>query len=346
MSLKALEARANLKGYAPANDMTHVVPEGFVVKGVSTLYDGNGRIGAQWVKSKLDPTFAARVMHAAADAAASEMPRLPPLEGPRITMAKLCNVYTITDFHLGMFATVREGGDDWNMEIAEKTLIAMFEEMIRAAPVSRVAIINQLGDLLHFDGLLPITPTSGHILDASANYSELVRVAIRVLRRVIDIALMKHDEVHVVMAEGNHDMASSVWLRLVFAALYENDPRVTVNDNDLPYYAYQHGNVFLGFHHGHKAKKQNLPLLFAAMFRKIFGDTTKGYIHTGHEHHVEEKEHPGFKLVQHPTMAARDAYAARGGWMSERECTVETYHEDFGRVARNTVTPEMLALAA
>jgi len=46
-------------------------------------------------------------------------------------------------------------------------------------------------------------------------------------------------------------------------------------------------------------------------------------------------------VIQHPTLSARDAYAARGGWISERAATVITYHERFGQVARNTVVPEM-----
>jgi hypothetical protein len=45
--------------------------------------------------------------------------------------------------------------------------------------------------------------------------------------------------------------------------------------------------------------------------------------------------------MQHSTLAARDAYAARGGWMSERQATVITYHEKYGQVSRNTVVPEM-----
>ena len=37
-----------------------------------------------------------------------------------------------------------------------------------------------------------------------------------------------------------------------------------------------------------------------------------------------------------------DAYAARGGWHSERQATSITYHSRWGQVARHTVTPEML----
>lgn len=47
-------------------------------------------------------------------------------------------------------------------------------------------------------------------------------------------------------------------------------------------------------------------------------------------------------VVQHPTLAARDAYAARGGWISERQASAITYHKLHGQVARNIVTPEMV----
>jgi hypothetical protein len=185
----------------------------------------------------------------------------------------------------------------------------------------------------------------GHVLDAAGRYSQMVQAAIRVLRRVVDLALMCHEEVHVLFVEGNHDLAGSMWLRLMFGALYENEPRLTVNDSEVPYYVLRHGCTMLAFHHGHMSKNASLPLLFAAQFPAIWGATTKRYAHCGHRHHVEEKEHAGMTVVQHPTLAARDAYAARGGWIAERAATCITYHEAYGQVARTIVTPEMLRAA-
>ncbi|MFZ3037687.1 MAG: hypothetical protein WA112_10520 [Rugosibacter sp.] len=89
-------------------------------------------------------------------------------------------------------------------------------------------------------------------------------------------------------------------------------------------------------------KNAELPGLFAAQFPKHWGATTKRYVHVGHRHHVDEKEYNGMTVIQHPTLAARDAYAARGGWVAERQASSITYHKQFGRVARSTVVPEML----
>jgi hypothetical protein len=144
------------------------------------------------------------------------------------------------------------------------------------------------------------------------------------------------------MAEGNHDITSSIWLRVMFKALYEDEPRVQVIDSDMPYYHYQHGHTMLAFHHGHLSKNESLPLLFASQFPDVWGATTKRYCHTGHRHHAHEKEHSGMKVIQHPTLSARDAYASRGGWISEREMTAITYHKKYGQVSRTTITPEML----
>lgn len=341
-SMSRLKAHASTRGYSPDHDMTRPVPDTHLAKGVSTYYDADGKVRGQWVKSTLDDAKVEAVKRAAMEALAEALPRVPAIPAPAPGSAALCNLFTLTDSHVGMLAWGKECGEPWDLKIAEATLVGCFEQMVLAAPRARVAVVNQLGDFLHSDGLSPVTPTSGHILDQDGRFSKMVGTAIRVLRRVVDMALASHDEVIVLMAEGNHDMASSVWLRHMFKALYENEPRITVIDSELPYYTHQHGNAMLAFHHGHLKKNDQLPILFAAQFPVVWGATTKRYCHTGHRHHVEEKEHSGMTVFQHPTLAARDAYAARGGWVADRRVTAITYHSTFGEVARNTVHPEML----
>lgn len=319
---------------------------GMVVTGRSTLTDlRTGEPVMEWVKESLDRQKAAEAQRAAYAVMAAEMPRIAPVAAPRATEGHLCTVYTLTDCHVGALAWRKEGGDDWDLQIAEDTLLGCFRYMVESSPASEMGVVNQLGDFLHWDGLEAVTPTSRHLLDADGRFEKVVAVAIRVLRRVIDMALAKHSLVHVILAEGNHDLASSVWLRQMFAALYENEPRITVEQSPLPYYALEWGKTLLAFHHGHLKKNDQLPLLFAAQFAEQWGRTTKRYCHTGHRHHTEEKEHSGMIVFQHPTLAARDAYAARGGWHAMRSATAITYHKAFGEVGRATASPEMLRAA-
>jgi hypothetical protein len=348
--MSALKKRAAKMGYSPAHSMTHAVPDGFLAKGVSSYFNKDGVLSGQWVKSAIDRDRQEAIMREGFAAMAEILPRVKPAPAPAKVDASLCNVYTLTDCHVGMLASAKETlNADWDLKIAERTLTAAFCHMVNAAPQASVGVVAQLGDWLHSDGsggLLPITPQHGHVLDQDGRFSKIVSSSIRILRRIVDFALERHEKVVVLLAEGNHDMASSIWLRAMFAALYENEPRVQVIDSALPYYVYQHGETMLAFHHGHLKRNDDLPLLFASQFPKVWGATSKRYCSTGHRHHVEEKEHSGMTVIQHPTLAARDAYAARGGWLSERSATAITYHDRFGQVARNTVVPEMFEAAA
>lgn len=343
-AMQRLVRVAATKGYAPDHNWINPVPETHNAARVSSHYT-KGILDQQWVIATLDEQRAAEARQAALEALAETLPRLPPVPAPAAALASLCNVYTLTDSHVGALCWHQEGGADWDLKIAERVLVGCFEKMIAASPRARVGVVAQLGDFLHQDGVLPQTPTGGHLLDADGRFTKVVRVAVKVLRQVVDMALARHEKVIILMAEGNHDISSSIWLRTMFAALYENEPRLEVIDSPLPYYVYQHGETMLAWHHGHLKKNDQLPMLFAAQFPKMWGDTKKRYAHCGHRHHTEEKEHSGISVFQHPTLAARDAYAARGGWIADRQVTAITYHDKFGQHSRVTICPEMLEAA-
>lgn len=341
-SLTRLKLAAAMRGYSPEHGYQHPVPATHVAKGISQLIDDRGNVKLTWVKSSLAADAQREAIQAAAEAMAEELPRVAPTPIDVNCNERLLNVFTMTDCHVGMLAWGKETGQPWDLDIAERVLTGCFEQMVLAAPAAQCAYVNQLGDFLHSDGMQAVTPTSGHLLDQDGRFAKVVRVAIRVLRKIIDLALSRHEKVYVLLAEGNHDMASSIWLRAMFQALYEHEPRVEVVSSEYPYYAHQHGETMVAFHHGHLKKNDQLPLLFAEAFAPVWGSTKKRYCHTGHRHHIEEKEHSGMVVFQHPTLAAKDAYAARGGWMAMRSATAITYHDRFGEVARNTICPEML----
>jgi hypothetical protein len=318
-------------------------PDGQVVSGISTLYNKDGEVTAQWVKTRTDAEKQLALMSAAIEALATESPRQEPIGGPTRTESALCNLYTITDAHFGQLSQAHESGADWDLKIAEELIGECFERMIANSPDAELGICNNGGDFLHTDSFKPMTPASGHMLDADSRYQKIVQVAVRVLRRMVNASLRKHKRVIVNMLDANHDPVGETWLRVLFAALYEREPRITVSMSPSPYVAHQHGKTMLAFHHGHGTKKENLPLLFASRFSQMWGETQYRYCHTGHYHHADEKEHPGMTVIQHPTLAAPDAYAARGGWDSHRVAQAIFYHDKYGQVGRNFVTPEMLS---
>src|SRR5690554_4591912 len=71
LNIRTVERRRSrlvLKGWSPEHDMTRTVPDGFRVKGVSTLYRDDGTVAAQWVKSQADAERQREILQAAVEA--------------------------------------------------------------------------------------------------------------------------------------------------------------------------------------------------------------------------------------------------------------------------------------
>jgi len=340
--LARIRARAEKQGYSPEHSMVHTAPDTFRVKGVSTFYGEDGQVKGQWVKTVEDRKNYEEIIKEIIETLSEDIPKEIPVTPPSHTESDLLNLYTITDYHLGMMSWHEETGADWDTRIAEQLLLDWFAAAIKLSPNSEKAVFAQIGDFMHWDGLDAVTPMNKHILDADTRFQKLVRVAIRLFRKIIRMLLAKHKQVHIIMAEGNHDPASSIWLREMFTAFYDDEPRLTVDNSADPYYCYEHGLTSLFFHHGHKRKTSNIDDVFAAKFRDVFGRTKYSYAHMGHLHSKDIKETNLMIVEQHRTLAAPDAYASRGGWISQRDAQVITYHKDYGQVGRVVISPEMV----
>lgn len=328
------------KGYSPAHDMTHTVPDGFKVKGTSTLYKPDGTVAAQWVKSAEDVERQLALQQAVIDGMADSVARALPVRPPKIVAADRLNLFVVTDYHLGMLAWGEETrGEDWDIRIAERTLRAWFDCALSEVQPAETAVFAQLGDFLHYDGLESVTPLHRNSLDADTRYPKLVRVAQRAVSDAILALLATHKRVVVIMAEGNHDLAGSVWLREATAHHWERNKRVTVDTSPDPYYCVEHGLTSLFFHHGHLRKPTNIDSTFAAKFRDVFGRTKYSYGHMGHMHHEKLVESSLMQVTQYSTLAAADAYASRGGWLAQRSAPVLTYSKRYGRIFRRDIGP-------
>ena len=346
-SLKSLRERAAKRGYDPDSNLTHPVPDPFFVKQFTHSFDAEGNVKQCWIKGEVDKERMLAMVETTLNTFSQDIKRAKPIPTPKQSKSDLLNVYTITDFHLGMLAWHKEGGDDWDLNISKNILIAAFSEMIANSPKAESCIINQLGDFLHSDSILPVTPSSGHILDQDTRYDKLVETSLTLLRTLVDMSLAAHKNVHLLCAEGNHDTSSSSWLRHSFNALYEKEPRVTVETSPSPYYVFEHGNTMIGFHHGHKKKLSTLPQFFASKFYKEWGRCKYRYGHSGHYHHekvLDVNEDNGMKWTQHPTLTAKDAYSSRAGYISDRSCISFTYSKEYGERYSSYVRPEMLGV--
>lgn len=336
------KARLARQGWSPEHGLSTQYPEGFKMGKVTIQRNAAGDIERTWERMCEDQEKQLIAMQAAIEAMGEEIPRAVPSPFFGAVDSELLNCFVITDYHMGMLSWHEETQVDWDLRKAEDLIVRWFAQAIQQAPEAETGLFAQISDFLHFDGMEALTPASKHLLDVDTRFAKVVRSAIRVLRQIIDMLLAKHKQVHVIMADANHDPVSQIWLREWFAVLYENEPRITVDRSPSPYNAYEFGKTALFFHHGHKRKVTNVSEVFAAQFREMFGRTKHAYAHLGHLHHVDVKENNLMIVEQHRTLAPADAYAARGGWLTGRDAKVITYHKQFGEVGRITVSPDML----
>lgn len=343
---QSARAYAARKGYSPENDMNHVAPNSHYVKGTSTLYKEDGTIGIQWVKTDIDTQ---RVEALSEVLETFSVRPAPKVKAPKKVKQELLSLYTLTDYHLGMYAWSAECGEEWDTEIASATFLHAIEQMMLGTPDSELAILNIQGDYLHWDGLDAVTPMNRHLLDADTRFGKLAELSLDVIMWTIEKLLTKHKRVRLLVCEGNHDLASSVWVRKSMKKIYAKNDRLDVDDTEFPFYAYLHGRTMLGFHHGHKMGNNKLAGLFSSepRYRDMWGRAKNCYIHTGHYHHAEkiQDEFGGAVVERHPTLSSRDAYAARGGYVARRAAHVITYNATGDEVCRATVTPPTMEAA-
>lgn len=320
-----------------------IVPHPYHVKGKSILYDRNGEERMAWVKADVRFDDIKEKIQQVVEGFKDEITRVGKGEVfPQNPASDLLNLFILTDFHLGLKAWHEEtGGEDWDLQIAEDFMIRWMECAMERMPSAEVCVFAQLGDFLHWDGMLAVTPQSKHVLDADTRFGKLIRVAIRLTRYIISKLLTKHNKVVVMHVPGNHDQSSAPWLAELTETAYELDDRVIVEKGTGLYFSYEHGSTSLFFHHGDKRRGLRLADTLVSMYREVFGRTKYSYAHTGHLHSHEIKE--GVMVIeQHRTMSPLDAYAAGGGWRSGRDAKIITYSKNYGEVARVTVTPEMI----
>lgn len=331
-SIARVEKYAVMRGYSPDDGWNNGSPKGTVAAGVSTLYRDDGSVAMQWVKSSLDKEKQLELYREAIEALKEDLPKYKPLRHDNGKVdSNLVNLYSLFDFHMGAKSWKEECGENWDLNISKETMYRFFEYAISRTPRAHSCIINLGGDFLHWDGLLAAeTPTSKHSLDADTRFAHVIRVALITIRQVINMCLAKYKKVHLLVQEGNHDITSSAWLRETLAHCYDNNKRIEVNTSANPYYAYEWGRTALFFHHGHLKKRDNLDALFASQFREIYGRTKYSYAHSGHYHHKIVSESNLMITQQHGSLTAKDSYAARHGFNSQRCAEVHTYSKQYG----------------
>lgn len=387
-AIRAIRRKAAQQGYAPP-DITHVIPEGLTLQGTSIRYNGEGQIEQYWSKTKPagreaedciqlpDPKRIIKVAslrdqqgniiqqwisekpeeaqrealwRVFADELGKAIPRAEPVAGPEHVASDLLACYPVGDHHLGMMAWGQEtGSDNYDLKIAEKLLSDATEYLVRSTPACDTGLIAILGDFVHYDSFEAVTPKNRNLLDADGRYPKMLRTAIRAIRHMVYTALSRHLKVHVIVEIGNHDPVTAIFIMELLSALYENEPRITIDRSPAHYHYFEFGRNLIGTHHGHEAKPNQLQGIMASDRAEAWGRTKYRYWWTGHVHHSNKlpqgssADYAGCSVESFRVLAPVDAWAAHSGYRSIRDMKAIVVHKDYGECARHTVNPEMFS---
>lgn len=300
-------------------------PEGYPLRGVSTLLDADGNVVQTWVKTGRaadDPeAFAEAVRHAIR----SLPSHATPIRAPERVAAGRLSVLPIGDPHFGMLSWPEETGQAWDLKIAAATHANAIARLFAKAPPAEEALVVWMGDNAHGDDSTNMTPRSGHILDIDSRWERMIGVLFTAMINSVDVALQRHERVTFRAVKGNHDPHVTPALALAVEAYYRNEPRVTVARQPTPLYVTTWGRNLLAFTHGHAPSPERVPDVLAADYRKEIGATEQGHLYTGHVHSKNLRERGGLGMESVRTLAARDSYATTAGFRAMRGIFLDTY---------------------
>jgi hypothetical protein len=312
-------------------------PAGYLEKGRSTLYNRDGEVVAEWVKTSKEQEDQYKALVEAIGGLADKWEKPKATKKPSGFLSDdLLTLIPLGDPHLGLHCWDQETGQNFDLGIAESNLFTAVDHLVGLAPRSKQALLISLGDFFHADNNSNQT-TKGTRVDVDTRWAKVLRIGIRTIRRCIDRLLETHELVKFISVAGNHDAHTSIMLALAVAQYYENEPRVEIDTSPGKFQWVRFGSNLIGTTHGDTVKMKDLPTVMTCDRAKDWGETIHRYFYTGHVHHQRVLEAGGVIMESFRTLAPGDAWHRGQGYRSGQDLNLDVIHKKYGRINRHTV---------
>jgi len=309
--------------------------------GKQTVHVKNGEIEQVWNRYEFDKDFdKLELLKEAISAMLAEYPAAACIDRVRHSYydENVVPWYNIGDAHIGMLAHEMEVGENFDIKKATRELSVGLCSLIRNTEPAAKCVINDFGDATHYENMAGVTEASGHMLDCDGRFVKMIQAYVTVMIEAIDCALDVHDEVDVIINQGNHSRTNDLWMAQLLRMHYRDEPRVNVLDNTNVFTFYRMGKTQVLTHHSDKCKPDKLIDVLINDGRKDFGECEHHYIWVGHIHHRHtSNEFRGITIESFNTLANKDKYAHDGGWRSQQSITRVDLHKEYGEIGRATL---------
>ena len=342
-SVRAIKSRAHHAGYNPDYGMLEGYPAGSHFTKATVQRLGDGTIERVWDRFSKDEAEKLHCFMQAAEKISKTHTPYPII--PQTKRLKYNNDlipwYQIGDGHIGMLAHESVVGNSFDLDIGKQELeYAILKLIGNTEPCDR-CVIQDCGDMSHYENIKGVTDKSGNLLDCAGTYGQMLDVCMELMQTFISAALRRHRHVDVIINQGNHSQTNDMWMARHLRHMYSNNPRVTVLDNDSVFIPYRMGNTFVVSHHGHETKPQNMPAMIHNDYRQDCGEALYKYVDTAHVHHAwTSKDISGVTVESFNNLAVGDKHAHTKGYRSRSFLVCVMRSKTYGETGRSRVTQE------
>jgi len=344
-AMGAVRAKAARAGYAPGHFSAGVAP-GYAM-GKVTIQRSAAGVERVWERQSPQQGDRLRDIEAMVKSAAADAQGMSRLrDGPEAPAGHLLASYWFGDPHFGLGSSSEDGGDDTDIDEADRLTRAAIDNMVSRAPQTGRAILGFIGDNLHANDGSALTPGHKNPLDVDVRgFGAAFLSCTRAICYATSRALEKHDQIEVWIMPGNHDPDAAFAIAVAASMFFDNNPRVTVRLSRDYLWWTTFGKNLIAAHHGDKIKPMELHGVLSNDCQAVWGDCEFRYVFRGHIHHDTVIEYQRTRMESLRTLAKSDAWHRGQGYRSMRDTRVIIYHEQFGEACRYTVSAAMLEAA-
>jgi len=267
----------------------------------------------------------------------------PLVDLPDYPSEDLLSMYCFGDPHFGLASSKLNGGEDTELEEADRLTRAGIDSLVNRMPSTEKAVLLFAGDNTHANDSTAQTPKGKHQLEVDVKgHGQSVLSVSRAICYASVRALENHDFVEVWVLPGNHDPDAAFAVAVAVSMFFENNDRVRVRLSQDYLWHLQFGKNLIAACHGDKVKPIELHGILSNDCKDFWHLCDFRYVWFGHVHHDTVLEFQKTRMESLRTLSKTDRWHKSHGFRSMRDTRAVLYHADHGEISRVTVNASLL----
>jgi DNA repair exonuclease SbcCD nuclease subunit len=160
--------------------------------------------------------------------------------------------------------------------------------------------------------------TAGTQVETDLRHEKTYKTVREILVNAIEELRTHAKKTKVLVIPGNHDHNATWHMGDSLECYFAKYPDVEVDNTPRPRKYHTFGTALLGFTHGDKGKRADLPMLMATEVPELFGKSKFREWYTGHNHVEVTHEKNGIVVRILSALCPPDAWHAENGYVGNR----------------------------